>query len=102
MIDHGQRVVLADDALGRTLNAQRGVPGLVDVAGREVLQGRQVAAVVDKPKKRPPCLIVIELRLWTPYSIIFLTFGFFFYFVHLGWSVKVRKVPPLLCNLSSM
>lgn len=46
VVHHRQRVLLADDALGGLLYAERRVPGLVDVPDWEVLQHRQVASVI--------------------------------------------------------
>ena len=42
VVDHGQRVIFADDALGRPLHRFRRIPRLVDVLHREILQHRLV------------------------------------------------------------
>jgi len=44
VVHHRQRVLLADDALGRVLYTERRVPGFVNVSGRKVFQHRQVAS----------------------------------------------------------
>jgi len=44
VVHHRQRVLLADDALGRVLYTERRVPGFVNVPGREVFQHWQVAS----------------------------------------------------------
>lgn len=44
VVHHGLGVVHADDALGRLLHALWGVPGIVDVLGREASKDGQVAS----------------------------------------------------------